>query len=335
MTGKSLSIRAFGPRRDARNATARCVPHAEARAIVLAMAATCFASPCLAHEFWLQPDQFRLQPGTETPVRIFVGERFRGEELPCDASRVAEFRHLSASGEENLNGEEGAAPAAWLHVDDPGLHLLAYRSHPAALELAAERFNGYLLDDGHYRTLAARLAAGTYDAPGRERFARYAKALLVCDGTQSASTAGGVGAGQVGDSMPTPNATPMPTSTADASLAMRAVGHRLEIIPETDAHALADGASEIAVRVLFEGEPLGGAVIFATPAGNPEKGLLRTLTHVDGRCRFSLASTGPWMISLVHMIECRDCPDADWDSSWATLVFARGDVVAASLSSAR
>ena len=187
----------------------------------------------------------------------------------------------------------------------PGTHLIAYRSNPATIELPAEKFNEYLVTEGNYEPLTARLETGMYDAPGRERYTRYAKALLVC--------AGAKGKGK-----------------RNASLASTPIGHRLEIIPDTDPLALEAGATEIDVHVLFEGQPLAGAVVCATPAAHRDTPV-RKITHPDGRVRFTLDCTGPWMVSLVHMVECKDCSDADWDSSWATLVFHRGEVIAASI----
>jgi hypothetical protein len=266
-----------------------------ARASTLAIAAALLPGVALGHEFWIQPDEFHPAPGAQTPVRCFVGERFRGEELPWRTPHAADFRHLSPGGEEAVRGEDGATPAAWVRFEEAGVHVLAYRSHASPLTLPADAFNAYLLDDGLYAPLAARRAAGACDRPGRERYARYAKAAVVCGGGATSSRA-----------------------------ASQPVGHRLELVPDTDLAALAAGAPEIALRVLFESAPLAGAVVFAAPAARPEEGLRRTLTDGQGRCRFALDSTGPWMVSLVHMIACSGCSDADWDSSWATLVFWRG-----------
>jgi hypothetical protein len=258
----------------------------------------------LGHELWIQPDDFRPMCGVETPVRLFVGERFRGEELPWDGGRIRDLVLVSARGPFTLRGEPGAAPAAWARLDEPGAHLLAFRSKPATLEFVPDAFNSYLLEDGLYAPLAARRAAGALAMPVRERVSRYAKAVL------------GVAAGHA------------------IGLLARPLGHRLEIVPETDVGADPHDDGDLVVRVLFEGVPLEGAVIFAAPFAGPEDRLQRGLTDAEGRCRFALDVPGPWMISLVHMVECHDCADADWDSSWATFVFARGDV-AASLSGAR
>ncbi len=273
-------------------------------AIVLVLSLATQAGPASAHEFWMQPDDFDPAPGAETPVRFFVGERFRAEEFPWDPTRAAELLLVSPRRSQTLRGEPGATPATWVRAEEPGPRWLALRSNPAVLELAADRFNAYLLDDGLYTALAARRAAGDFESPGRERFTRYAKTLFAS------------------------------ALDAEAAMASRLIGHRLEIVPETSTASLVDGAREIVVRVLFEAEPLTGAVIFAAPASSPEDGLQRGLTDAEGRSRFTLDVEGPWMISLVHMIECHDCADADWDSSWATLVFAHGDDLAGSLSSA-
>lgn len=248
-----------------------------------------------AHEFLVAPDSGAV--GDEIAVRLFVGEPFAGEELPYEPWRVVEFRHLwmqdGAIAEEALAGEAGAAPAGWCRLASPGRHLFAYCSTSSRSVLESAKFNAYLLDDGLYQPLARRRAAGLLDTPGRERYARYCKAIFDADG-----------------------------AGCDPALVSRPLGHRLEIVPL--AGLAQTGPRELVVEVRFEGRPLEGAVIFAWPqdtAGEPRTtARQRALTDRLGRARFDLHRGGAWLVSLVHMVPSEESLDTDWDSSWATLL---------------
>jgi hypothetical protein len=73
---------------------------------------------------------------------------------------------------------------------------------------------------------------------------------------------------------------------------------------------------------LFENKPLAQAVVFASPRSNAQEGLVRAVTNANGMVTFDLQDPGLWLISIVHMIPCNPCPDADWESCWASLVLS-------------
>jgi uncharacterized GH25 family protein len=108
----------------------------------------------------------------------------------------------------------------------------------------------------------------------------------------------------------------------------RILGHRLEIVPEVDP---ADGAlgGAFRARVLFEGQPLAGALVQAFP------GPLRAETDRDGRIRFDLPHGGAWLVSVVHMVPCASCGRSDWESAWASLTFFRTEIQSTSASRTR
>ena len=262
---------------------------------LIAFLAAALAPPAWGHEFWLEPELLRAQVNEEVSIRFFVGERFAGEERPYLAQRAREFRHLWAAGEERLPGEEGIAPAGRFRAVAPGLHVVAYRSAPLPIVLEPERFNAYLLDDGLYSPLETRRRTGQLDKPGRERYSRYCKTIV-----------------RVGEPVP------------GDSIAQRVLGHRLEIVLLSNPFAWSPG-SELLARVLFEDQPLAGGVVFAACRDEPTGTLSHVLTDVEGRCRFTLDRPGLWMLSLVHMVPCEGCDDAEWESSWATLIVELGD----------
>ena len=125
--------------------------------------------------------------------------------------------------------------------------------------------------------------------PGREVFSRCAKTLLAVGGR--------------GD----------PTFT-------RPVGLTLELIPEADPYTLAPGA-RLAVRLLYQGKPLSGALVMAldaTDAQHPQQ----VRSDLEGLASFALPRAGAWLIKAVHMIPAPADAGADWESFWASLTFA-------------
>ena len=99
----------------------------------------------------------------------------------------------------------------------------------------------------------------------------------------------------------------------------RALGFPLELIAESNPYRLADGET-LALRLLYDGRPLAGALVEAVPlegAMTP----LRTRTDDAGGASFSLPRRGAWLVTTVHMVEAPEGSGVDWESFWASLTF--------------
>jgi uncharacterized GH25 family protein len=169
------------------------------------------------------------------------------------------------------------------------------------VRLEAEAFESYLRDEGLDRVIATRAALGESQQPGIEIFSRNAKAMLVAPG---AATSG------------------------DAQRWRRPVGLTLELVPETDPRPLAAGGT-FALRLLYRGKPLAGALVKAYPKDGNER-RLSTRTDAQGRLRFVLPEGGIWLISAVHMIDAPAASGARWESLWSSLTFDAGAAAEAS-----
>jgi uncharacterized GH25 family protein len=187
---------------------------------------------------------------------------------------------------------------ARLAPTDQGGTLFGYQSTFVPIEIAAGEFDAYLKDEGLDGPLAARRKAKATN-PGRERYRRCAKAWLAGD---------------------------------DATRATRPLGLPLEIVPL----AVPGSAPKLEIMVLADGKPLANALVKAWRVPIDAKGVApdpetrdsigvaaQVRTAKDGRAVLPVAAAGEWLVSVVHMVRCRETEVADWESTWASLTFGR------------
>jgi hypothetical protein len=119
------------------------------------------ALPALAHDFWIQPSSFRLEPGAMVQIDLRVGEHFRGDPVPRDPARIVAFT-LAHDGDSPvaIAGVPGKAPAGLARMHDAGSYLAVYHSNPAFVELEADKFEKYLSQGASAIRAAPRACSG-------------------------------------------------------------------------------------------------------------------------------------------------------------------------------
>ena len=268
------------------------------RRFVIALAASSLLVTCplLAHDFWLEPSVFRLEPGAAVEFRLRVGEHFVGDALPRHPAMLAQFIAAGPDGMRPVPGQDGKDPAGVLRIEQPGLVVVGYRSRHSFVEQKPEAFDAYLAEEGLERIAAVR--ATQKQPPGlvRELFSRCAKALLVA----------GPGGGSGHD---------------------RVLGFTLELVPEKNPYAMRVGAA-LPVRLLYNGQPLAGALVVAMNRGDPAT-KVRARSGADGRVSLRLSREGAWLIKAVQMIPAAAGSGAHWESLWASLTFELAPPLAA------
>ncbi len=245
------------------------------------------SSPLAAHDFWIEPSTFESAVGTEIAVRLRVGEALVGDPLPRLGRQILDFSVRDGQRRIELPGQDGAEPAGRWRPETPGLHTVVYASRGSYVELQPEIFSDYLREEGLDAAAAERRRRGEEDLPVRERFARYAKALVA------------VGSADGGD---------------------RDLGLELELVAERNPYTLAAGA-ELPVRLLFRGQPLAGAQVVARSQVRREQPEISRTDRL-GRAVLHLDTSGPWLVKAVHMVRAENDPLAEWSSLWASLTFA-------------
>src|SRR5712691_8138682 len=226
-------------------------------------------APLFAHDMWMEPTTFSPGPGEIVGVRLRVGQDLLGDPLPRDPALVNQFVVEDAAGRKPVYGRDGADPAGLLRVATPGLLVIGYRSNPSAIELAADKFNQYVKEEGLDAVAALRARRNETGAPAHELFSRCAKSLVLSGSPSDAQ----------GD---------------------RLLGFTLELVAERNAYARRAGEG-LAVRLTDENRPLASALVVAMNRLNPSE-KLAARTGNDGRVRFRLRPGGMWLVKAVHMV---------------------------------
>lgn len=253
------------------------------------MAALLATVPLSAHDFWIEPTTFSATDGKIVGVKLRVGQDLAGDPVPRDPAAIDQFVVVNGDKATPVFGRDGDDPAGLIRMAGQGLLVIGYRSKPSPVTLTAEKFNQYLSEEGLDAIAAERARRGQSNAGARERFSRAAKSL-VRNGTANTG-------------------------------ADRALGFTLELVAEKNPYALGAG-DELPVRLLYEGKPLGGALVTAFNKYKPLK-KLSARTDSQGRVRLPVDAPGPWLIKAVHMMPAAAGSNAEWESIWASLTFER------------
>lgn len=243
-----------------------------------------------AHEFWLEPMKFRVQPGESISVKFAVGEDFTGGDWDLSKKGVEKMLLVEKQGSKNLSASVPLVKGERMKIAiaNSGTKLIAMQGKPSFIQLNSKQFNLYLEEDGLDNIIEWRKKNGQDTVGAKEFYSRYAK-LLVQSG-----------------------------SSLDDSW-KKVVGHRLEIIPNQNPYSLKAG-DYLGCKVLYEGKPSRHTMVKVWGHVGNKIFLQNAFTENDGTVKFPISANGPWMISCVRMEKSKD-PKADWESSWASLVF--------------
>jgi hypothetical protein len=258
--------------------------------VLAALFTVLLAVPAAAHDFWIEPSNFRPAVGERVTAALRVGQKLNGEALPRIPTLIDRFVIKGESGLEGpIVGRPGADPAGIALVADAGLHWIGYQSNPYPVALEAPKFEDYLRDEGLEKIIDARKKNGQSSAPGRERFYRCAKALL--------------------DTPASP-----PAHVFDVPL-----GFTFELVPRRNPYAIRPGG-ELPLTVLFRGKPMANILVVAMSKDDPDKAV-RARTDAKGRATLKLAHAGFWLIKAVQMEAAPADSGVDWESWWASITF--------------
>ena len=105
---------------------------------------------------------------------------------------------------------------------------------------------------------------------------------------------------------------------ATCSESSKPMGQRFEVIPQKDPMSAKVG-DKLAIKVLFDGKPVEGAIINVGGGHGDAKNLLKT--DKSGMANVTIEKAGLQLIKAGHKIPLKDDPDADVLSLASTVTF--------------
>ncbi|MDQ3009515.1 MAG: DUF4198 domain-containing protein [Acidobacteriota bacterium] len=261
----------------------------------------------LAHNFWLAAKS-EGEGVQSLRLEMNTGHHFPISESAIRPERVAEFRMVSETGSAPISVYQAEGPALVATIFSPpsGILVAALTLHPHPITLEADKFVHYLEDEDAFEFTSLHFQSGITTAPQRERYSKFAKAVIQSNGQSHGRS-----------------------QESAADLSMRAVGHRLEIVPEIEIASMQGGGRggersgvKLPVRVLFEGEPLAGVrVSSGSEHLNHGAYLAHARTDKNGQALLDLAVPGHWYVRTHYIRRHSDPQVAEWESFWASLTF--------------
>lgn len=247
----------------------------------------CFIS-ISAHEFWLQPHKFIYKRGDKATIKFMVGENFEGENWSGNKSKINFLTLHTSAGKTDLAPfiSENKGDSLQLILQEEGTAMITYSGLNSYIELAADKFNAYLEEDGLREAIEYRQQHHEADSMGRELYQRSVKTILQVGGKYD-------------------------------SLFKQTSALPLDIIPLKHPQ-LTPGGQKITFKILFNKNPLADHLVKIWYRDNNKTIREELLTDRDGTISFRLKRSGNWMVSAVKMVRLENDPKAQWQSYWSS-----------------
>ena len=247
--------------------------------------------PATAHEFWISPVNYAIQPDEQAQAHLRVGQGFIGPAYSYQTRQFERFEVLQNGNVIPVTGRLGDVPAMTMDGLGDGLAIIVHETTDSTLTYSEwPKFEKFIDHKAMTGTRAAHTARGIRQENFKEAYRRFAKSLVAV----------GSGAGMDFDT-----------------------GMQTEIIALNNPYT--ETLTEMSVKVMLDGAPRKNAQIelfIRDTSGEIDVQLHKT--NEDGIGTFPVRPGHEYLVDAVAMEQLpNDDPDAGpvWRSLWAALTF--------------
>jgi hypothetical protein len=252
-------------------------------------------TPVSAHEFWLEPVEYRIDVNDTIKADIKVGQDFKGNTYAFFPNRFIRFELHHNGRVRPVQSRLGARPAAVQAVDTNGLTTLTYESTYTELTYDDPMvFDNFLTLDGLDWVRKIHAERGLPASGFTEVFRRFAKTYV------------GTGTAEGADEL---------------------IGYPLEWRLEDNPYTM-NGQDNLTATLFLNDEPSAGVlarVLMKSDDGEADE--LRLTTDDQGQIHVPYRGDTAYLVSSVHMkippVDVAEDTGAVWESLWASAVFYR------------
>jgi uncharacterized GH25 family protein len=254
---------------------------------------TLTATPGLAHEFWIEPQEYQVQSGAPLVAELRNGQGFSGVSLAYFSKRFQRFDLVQDGKTVPVEGRMGDVPALQMTAPDEGLLVIVHQTAVKTLTYDKwEKFAAFAIHKGYVDIQALHQARGLPDEKFTETYTRFAKALV------------GVG---------------------DARGMDAPTGMESEFVALSNPY-LDDPAQGLAVQLLYQGvsRPEAQIEIFErSPDGTVT--ITTLMTDAQGKAVIPTRAGHTYLLDAAVLRPAPEGGKAVWESLWAALTFAVPD----------
>ncbi len=146
-----------------------------------------------AHEFWIEPHAYQIQPGTEFKADLKVGEEFSGSTYPYRPSQITRFDIVQNDVTTEVKSRIGDNPAMSTSIGTDGLAVIVHETADNRLTYTEfKKFEKFVAHKAFEGIIAEHDARGLSREKFVETYRRYAKALVAVGDGAGKDTAVGL-----------------------------------------------------------------------------------------------------------------------------------------------
>lgn len=161
---------------------------------IVALVLALLAGPAAAHEFWIEPLAYQVEPDGRLEGHLVNGEAFAGTKIPYLPRAFTHFVVYSdTTTATRVTGRTGDLPALQQDPIGEGLNVVAYQARTSSITYETwEDFQSFADHKDFGDVLSQQRARGLPEEDFAEGYSRYSKALIGVGNSEGSDTRAGL-----------------------------------------------------------------------------------------------------------------------------------------------